>query len=56
MVIVMRKILNYLRKSIPFEIFNKHNRKLIKALKEAKKMEKYKGYHDIEKFLNDLES
>lgn len=57
----MKKILNYLRKSIPFEIHDdKPNRKLLKALKEAEKMEKYpekyKGYHNIEEFLKDLES
>lgn len=47
--------------AIPFEIHDdKPNRKLLKALKEAEKMEKYpkkyKGYHDIEEFLKDLEN
>ena len=47
--------------AIPFEIHSdKPNKKLLKALKEAEEMEKYpekhKGYHDIEKFLKDLEN
>ena len=46
--------------AIPFEIReDKPNRKLLKALKEAEKMEKhperYKGYHNLEELMKDLE-
>ena len=46
--------------AIPFTIKeNKPNRRLIKALKEADKMakhpEKYKGYHNLEELIKDLE-
>ena len=55
----MKKILNYLRKSIPFEIHDdKPNRKLLKALKEAEKMEKhpekYKTYHNVDELFKDI--
>lgn len=47
--------------AIPFAIKeNKPNRKLLKALKEAEKMEKhpekYKTYHNIEELMKDLEN
>ena len=46
--------------AIPFEIHeDKPNKKLLKVLKEAEKMkkhpEKYKGYHDLEELMEDLE-
>ena len=46
--------------AIPFEIReDRPNKKLLKALKEAEKMqkhpEKYKGYHDLEELMEDLE-
>ena len=46
--------------AIPFTIKeNKPNKRLIKALKEADKMakhpEKYKGYHNLEELIKDLE-
>ena len=46
--------------AIPFSIKENHpNKKLLKALKEAQKIaknpEKYKGYHDLEELIKDLE-
>ena len=46
--------------AIPFEIHeDKPNKKLLKALKEAEKIqknpEKYKGYHNLEELMKDLE-
>ncbi len=45
--------------AIPFEIHeDRPNKKLLKALKEAEKMqkhpEKYKGYHNIDELFEDL--
>ena len=47
--------------AIPFEICeNKPNKKLLKALKEVEKMEKYpekyKTYHNINELMKDLEN
>ncbi len=46
--------------AIPFEIHeDRPNKKLLKALKEAEKIEKhpekYKGYHNLEELMKDLE-
>ena len=46
--------------AIPFEIHEETpSKRLLKALKEADKIiknpEKYKGYHDIEELMKDLE-
>ena len=45
--------------AIPFEIHeDRPNKKLLKALKEAEKMqkhpEKYKGYHNVDELFEDL--